>query len=353
MNGNDTHPEQSRSTNPTKVDSFPIFSIAGAKTYPERKPQSVPTLGIQSSYKSWNDKLRTLGFDFGSTFRNSNFINTDGVSYTASADICIKQECGLIKGESRYIVHPTILDSCLQTSVMALHKGDLDTVTCGTVLTHFDEVTIWAPTRKQMENFDATATCWTKERGIRTSICDAQIVAHDGELIADFEGFQCSAYEAAKLRDSQELQKDLYTKTQWEMDLDYLNHSLAMEAMPQTTLRRLFEIFLHKDAAIQVLIVGAEFLEYLPNERRPLHLTVAANSDEETENLQKAYSTGESLRIISLDTLLSRDGKIADLGTFDLMIYSPNARLDNMLVNREALLNPRAHIITFQDQTCE
>ncbi|MCJ1251645.1 hypothetical protein MMC30_008880 [Trapelia coarctata] len=187
-----------------------------------REPQTPPELPLRSTYASWNERLRALGFDFGSTFQSISEIRTNGRTYAAASDMIVKQDCGIMNGESRYALHPACIDSCLQILIASIHAGRLGEVACGTVLTHFDEVSIWPPTPDQIGETSARAYAWTTKRGNRTCLSNAQLVAHDGELLADFVDVRSVSYEAAI---PQQLQGDSgvdkYMQLMWEEDIAY------------------------------------------------------------------------------------------------------------------------------------
>lgn len=203
--------------------------------------------------------------------------------------------------ESRYVIHPANIDSCLQASLVAIHKGRLNDVTYGTAFTHFDEISIWPPAPAQLNNGNARVASWMSQRGTRTFDCNAQLLGPDGDLLADFQGFRCVAYEGARISDTDEFQKDLYMRSHWELDLDEIHHVNGASAMNQLRLTRLLDIFAHKLPEFRALLFGVDLIKQLPEMLLAAHLAVFATTYEEYEYLQSLRETYRMINIFRLD----------------------------------------------------
>ncbi|KAF2682950.1 putative polyketide synthase [Lentithecium fluviatile CBS 122367] len=319
-----------------------------------RDPKPLPRLPYSTPYKSWNDKLRTLGFDFGASFQNSTVVRADGTSHHVQADIRIAQKCGLISGEeSRYVMHPANIDSCLHLSLMAIPNGRVDDVTAGVVLTHFDELTIWPPAPEDLASTELTVACWTKRKGVRSSICESQLVGHDEKLLAHFDGFQCVAYEVAKLRGVDDLQQDLYAKEHWELDVRYLRNAVVAGTTPELSTRRFFELFVHKDATMRILLLGGMLLQYLPEHRFGVRITVLVDSQEEVERLGQVHVGENGVDILRLTDFPSIHDVLEDGEAYDLIICAPDVAVVDMLSSLRPLLKHQGELLTLQNRDSE
>jgi hypothetical protein len=291
-----------------------------------------------------------LGFDFGATFRNSTSIHADGTSHHVKADISIAQECGLMTGESQYVIHPTNIDSCLQLSVMAIANGKIEDVMHGTILTRFDDLTIWPPTPADIMSKELVLTSWTKRDGIRSSICEAQLVGHDGRLLSYFEGFQCVAYEAAQLSSARCLEEDLYASENWELDIDYLHSLTTTGTMLTLSMQRYLNLFLHKDATMRMLLVGGSLLQYLQNRGFATNVTVVIDSPTELEQCEQGHIGDKTMKVLQKADFFFRDQLAQHNGKYDLIIYVPDSSVDETLYNLPPLLKQHGQLLTVQNR---
>jgi hypothetical protein len=253
-------------------------------------------------------------------------------------------------GESRYVIHPTNIDSCLQLSVMAIANGRIDDVMYGTVLTRFDDLTIWPPTSADIMSKDLVLTSWTKRDGIRSSICEAQLVGHDGRLLSYFEGFQCVAYEAAQLRSAKRLEQDLYASENWELDIDYLRSATTTGTMLELSMQRYLGLFLHKDATMRMLLVGGALLQYLPSRGFATSVTVVVDSPTELEKCEQADIGDKAMKVLLKADFFSSDQVTQHNGKYDLIIYVPDNSVDETLYNVRALLKQQGQLLTLQSR---
>ncbi|KAF2760781.1 hypothetical protein EJ05DRAFT_461353 [Pseudovirgaria hyperparasitica] len=227
-----------------------------------RKPRPIPAMPMRTTYKSWNERLRSFGFDFGPSFRNTMFLNVDGITHCATADIAIKKESGTITDESRYCIHPVSLDSCLQITSAAIVAGRLAEVTAGTVLTFFDEVSIWPPRDAQLETTGAMSHVSVSAKGSRSFLVDAQMIAHDGELIADFSQIRCLYYEAA-IPQSSIQPEPTYMQQKWLPDIVTSQVGIASLDTGRIDLEAIMRHTLHKYGSLNVVSFDTEVADLI------------------------------------------------------------------------------------------
>lgn len=287
-----------------------------------RDPIVLPELPLHSTYQSWNQRLRDLGFDFGSTFQNMTDICSDGKTHAATSDMVIRQNCGIMIGESRYALHPACIDSCLQLFIVSIYAGRLGDVASGTVLTHFEEVTIWPPAPSQIDNTQASVHAWTSKRGNRAFLCSAQLLAHDGELLADFVNVRALSYEVAipqRLNDS--LTQDRYLQLEWKADIAYLETSKDVDIL-QPSIGLLVDLFVHKNAALRILCLDAKLAPAILEVHPLLDITVTANSEMLLQKLRNDYAGYKTTKFSLLDiTRGLADQGIVDV-TYDMVILT-------------------------------
>lgn len=113
-------------------------------------PQSLPETPDKMEYLNWLNKLRALGIELGPVFHHTSNIYSDGKSHVACGDMRIAKECGLVEGESRYALHPTVLDSIVRPATFVAHNGVIDDLRTGMIPTHYGEVKVYPPTDDQL-----------------------------------------------------------------------------------------------------------------------------------------------------------------------------------------------------------
>lgn len=82
-------------------------------------------------------------------------------------DMGIGQSCGLMDDESRYVFHPTVLDSCLPITFEMIYQGRLDEFCCGLIPTYFAEAMIFPSSADQLANRCSVQT-WAPNIGNRS-----------------------------------------------------------------------------------------------------------------------------------------------------------------------------------------
>lgn len=88
-------------------------------------------------------------------------ITFDGSTYCAHASTNVKT--AVMKGESRHILHPAILDSCLQ--LVAIWAGHAGAMQFGAVSVRAEEITTWKPKVAQLtDDARATVFLWINPR---------------------------------------------------------------------------------------------------------------------------------------------------------------------------------------------
>ncbi|WEW58624.1 hypothetical protein PRK78_004092 [Emydomyces testavorans] len=216
-----------------------------------QRPKKARDMPQKASGKLWNQALRAVGFDYGPTFQDMDQIHYDGKTYAASCNTVVKQESGIMQGESRHVLHPATVDSCLQLVIVSIYAGKARDVTCGAVPLQVDEVAIWVPSSEQLQDSAATAYSWTDERGIRSFRSGSQLVARDGSLLMDITDLRSVAYEAAvpqRALDGPVAQP--YMEMIWKRDIDDVT---SEDAASRLSIADLVEMVSHKNPNAKVL----------------------------------------------------------------------------------------------------
>ncbi|KAK0644424.1 lovastatin nonaketide synthase [Cercophora newfieldiana] len=205
------------------------IAINSRPARPSAKP--VPDFPQRASGKAWNQALRSVGFDYGPTFQDMEDIQFDGKTYAAASRTALRTTVDGVVGESRHVLHPACVDSCLQLLIVAIYAGRTSAMPCGAVPIQVDEVSIWVPTAEQLAASEAKAYSWIDKRGVRSFVGSNQLVAADGEVVMEITDMRCSLYEAAvPQRDVDPAKPRPYGEMVWKRDFDEVVSADSVDA---------------------------------------------------------------------------------------------------------------------------
>ena len=299
-------------------------------------PRKVPNLPQRASGKSWNQALREVGFDYGEGFQDMQDIRSDGKNFVAASKTVVKQETGFMVGESRHVLHPGTVDSCLQLIIVSIYAGRLADMACGAVPIQVDEVAIWPPTKEQIENPGATAFSWTDKRGIRSFQSGSQLTASNGELLMDISDIRCTYYEAAvpqKTDDPVDTQP--FMKMVWKQDIDRLKSN---EKGIDMNVSQVLELAAHKNPSIKILEIGSSNAGAVLSSSKLLNYTVTETSDEALEASKAAIESFKNAKSQKVDFTedLAEQGLVE--GAFDFIIATETVQDSSKLSKIRSVL---------------
>lgn len=242
--------------------------------------KQVPEYPQRASGKAWNQALRRVGFDYGPTFQDMDDIRFDGVSFAAAGQTVLKTGVDGMVGESRHVLHPACVDSCLQLLIVAIYAGRTSAMSCGAVPIQVDEISIWAPTAQQMAEPTAQAFSWIDQRGVRSFVGSNQLVASDGQVVMEITDMRCTLYEAAVPQRTSEVSKPrTYGEMVWKRDVeDVLGSEMTCE------LEELIEMLEFKHPGQKAVDLSGNFGESLVARSPELNLMVQKPQDEDGQN---------------------------------------------------------------------
>ena len=299
--------------------------------------KKVPNLPQRASGRAWNQALRQVGFDYGPTFQDMEDISFDGKTYAAACKTQIKTKVETMSGESRYVLHPACVDSCLQLLIVAIYAGRANAMPFGAVPIQVDEVAIWNPTDAQITNSAAQAFSWIDQRGVRSFVGSNQLVASDGEVLMEISDMRCSLYEAAVPQRAEEpLRPQPYGEMVWRLDIDSLYGS------EQLDVPSLVELAEFKTPGLRILEIGSKHAKALLDKVPDLNLTVIEARAELTENLGQRIGDFENNKVQKLDLALDLKSQSIEAGSFDIVIASPNSSDDLVNIRKLLTVNGRA-----------
>ncbi|MCJ1309500.1 hypothetical protein MMC25_003160 [Agyrium rufum] len=292
----------------------------------DRTSSSIPTLQNRASGKSWYKKLREVGFDYGATFQDTVTVYSNSKTRACASDLKLKQESGLMNGESRYVLHPGCLDSALQLIIPSIYAGKLNDVTCGMVFTNVEEMTIWNPTQNQLASGMAKTYASSELRDTRHFTSSVQVTASDGDLLADFTNVRCVSYEAAVPQQVSLVHApEPYMCMEWKPDIEFLDLPREVNCFSRSRLEILIGLLAHKQPGLTILCkdykIALEILSKFPR----LSLTYAIGSENEAQRVASLFQLFVNVDAVVLDFDAEAAVHQQMHAVFDLVVASMGA----------------------------
>lgn len=145
--------------------------------------------------RRWYNAFNRVGFEYGPSFQRLGPIQTDSKYNEAAAAVEIETESRLMQGESRYILHPSTIDACLQLIIISINAGLHKEMPYGVVPVNIEELSLWFPGDEA--KMIGSAVAWTDEQSGRYFNTHTKLMTKSGNLILDVTSLRCVAYEAA------------------------------------------------------------------------------------------------------------------------------------------------------------
>ncbi|KAK0726009.1 KR domain-containing protein [Lasiosphaeris hirsuta] len=264
-----------------------------------KAPRAAPQFPQRASGRAWNQALREVGFDYGPTFQDMDNIQFDGRTYAARSTTNIKQVVDEALGESRYVLHPAVVDSTLQLSIASIYAGRTNAMECGVVPIQVDQVTIWPPTPQQLQHQRASAYAWVDRRGIRAFENSVQMTADDGSMVLEIVNVRTTAYEAAVPQKLElALSEAPYGEMLWRRDFATIESGADMEGLAEFDL---IDLALFKDPSDKVLELGFQYASAILQKHPQAAYTVLVGSDDEKEAATASVAGFSNAKVIQLD----------------------------------------------------
>ena len=222
-------------------------------------PVDISNLPQKTTAKRWYDAFKRVGFEYGSSFQPLNDIRTNAKYHHAAADARILQKSGLMAGESRYLLHPSTIDACLQLIIISINKGLHKEMLHGVVPINIEECSIWFP-GSDTETY-GKAVAWTDLQDGRYFNTHTKLLTPNGKLVLDVKSLRCVAYEAAVPQQSRKVaRREPYMETLWKPDISSLTtgqllRTYAIES-GSDAIRAMVELLDHKSHLSKVLLLG-------------------------------------------------------------------------------------------------
>lgn len=175
--------------------------------------------------ENWYKALDSIGLGYGPKFRGLSDVHVpyapDQLAAQAQTRLWPSEPSG-----GRYVVHPGVIDTCLQLSFVALMRGTSDDMKEG-FLPVFAESIILHPTMYTSE----TGAVYTsaEKTGLRSILIDSQVYDGNGELKVEIKNFKCVALNGP----SENASRAHHSFPVWKPDIGFLRQGHLKPLYPE------------------------------------------------------------------------------------------------------------------------
>ncbi|MCJ1356960.1 MAG: hypothetical protein MMC33_006956 [Icmadophila ericetorum] len=225
-------------------------------------PVAESALTQRVSGKRWYNAFDRVGFYYGKTFQQLQFARTDRSVHHATGDVTVVESSSVMQGESRYLIHPSTVDACLQLIIISIHAGKHKEMPWGVVPTHIEELSIFPVELNPSSTGHAVA--WTDGHNEREFNTNVRLTSSDGRLLLDIKNLTCITYDAALPAGKLEggAGSEPFSIASWKPDIKTLRSDVFERLWPSISsgaerLGKLVELICHRQPVGTVLVCGS------------------------------------------------------------------------------------------------
>jgi acyl transferase domain-containing protein len=234
----------------------PLLEERAHESY-EAHPVDLSKLTRRQSGNRWYEALREVGFDYGPSFNDLQSVRSSGKGRDAAASLHVRQSNPVMQDESRYMLHPSTVDACLQLIIISIHRGMAENLPWGVVPVKIEQASFWPLDADNSSIGQAVA--WTSEQHGRVFNTHTKLKSSTGKLILDISGLQCIMYEAAiPVQKTVMPEQQPYSLSKWDIDVDAnVFDDIPWTTSGQNALRDLVRLVNHKASPASAAIFGS------------------------------------------------------------------------------------------------
>lgn len=297
-------------------------------------PVEEAALTQRVSGKRWYEAFRRVGFNYTNTFQQMLDVRTDKSLRHSTGNLVVSNSSGVMVDESRYILHPSTIDACLQVIIVAVNAGKHKEMQWGIVPTHIGEISLTFPEAGAESTGHAVA--WTDKIEGRRFYTHAYLTDSTGKMIMDINGLECTAYEAVS---PQQLtvhhEPEPFSIMTWKPDVETLSPNAALKLGSLTSL---VELVAHKQSTESVLICGSpspsvveSALDTLP---KGCSITIGVTEEQRAPQIDEQLKDRVTLKTSSEEWSTDIEGSKLDLLVADysgLEKWDETVEVDSLL----------------------
>ena len=357
----------------TYDDSKYTIHATGIVSATLREPKFPPRISLEGvdlhdlAVRNWYDKFATIGLNFGSHFQTMKKVETDSKPRVMKARATVEWNGNGIKISTTrdltrangdiYIMHPTLIDSMLQTALVASSAGHIAHLACMVPKT-IEEATFIAPYDFEQAN-SLVVDAISEQTGPGSLRISAELHGSNGELCGQTENVTAVAFQGVQDDQSAIDERHPMMKVIWKPDITKLTTKTAPGFSKHLTkvaaqlddknlrsslgkLAEMVSFFAHKKPRLNILELGGPFGGFA---RSTVDLLRAGTSFPRYGSYARGYydDTDELLveNLITIDAVTDDFWKAKALGTgsaYDLIVCSdPSIGQEIMTKRHEAI----------------
>ncbi|KAF3389803.1 Lovastatin diketide synthase mokB [Talaromyces pinophilus] len=281
--------------------------------------------------KTWYKAFDRVGFEYGPSFQPLSNIRTNGKYHHAVADVKVDTESGLVAGESRYLLHPSTIDGCLQLIIISINSGMHTEMKHGVVPIKIEELTVWHA--KQANKTTGKSVAWTDRLDGRYFNTHTKLFSGSGDMLLDVKNLLCVSYEAAVPQTTAPNRpREPYMEAIYKADITTLTTQQALQVYPsiqseEDSIAAIVELLHYKKPISSALLLGQPdsktlqaVLRQVPSSTK---LILAGLSEESITDLTAGTDTSRISTITSTEGLFEFGEQTLD--PQDLVIVGKDA----------------------------
>jgi len=181
----------------------------------------------------WYDSFANVGLNYGPTFQGLSKIQVfaNGDTRTAESLLSPNPTKNIMTEESRYLIHPATLDSCLQLAILANHRGRASE--CGSAFLPVSVGRLSIQITPTENEVSLKATAAVIQHNDREFVSNATIVTADGSDIIRASDITFVSSQADSIPQSNGNVAP-FTRMVWKSDFDLLTNAKLSRLYPST-----------------------------------------------------------------------------------------------------------------------
>ena len=304
-------------------------SIAACQSFCPRDPSSpvdVTKLTQRVSSKKWYDAFHRVGFQYQGSFQPLHQIRTNQNYRHASAQVRTATESGMMRAESRYVLHPSTIDACLQLIIISINAGQHKKMPYGVVPIEIEELRLWFPTDEGDSRGHAVA--WTDEVDGRYFNTHTKLFTRNNRLVLDVKNLRCVAYEGAVPPEaSVPTMEAPYSQVSWKPDISTLTTTDAVQLYSgfqseMDCIDKIVELLDHETPLHKILCLGHQDANVVSNFTHSVSSSTSVSIGYSSKETLEAFrATENNFAMIDFSSETWSDFNIQE---YDLVIVDKN-----------------------------
>jgi hypothetical protein len=223
--------------------------------------------------RRWYHKMSEVGLVYGPGFKTLSNIRSTPQEGESIADVDMHITKGTLLEESSYLLHPTVIDGCLQLSIIAAHGGNPDNLVKSYLPTAIEHMTIFASQGGGAFRNTAMIRGFGKPKGLRSIDTSVELTDTNGNVMLEaaltFMSLESSINSQSEVRVPQP-----YSRLVWKPSVSHLSNTQLAELCVKSEVNQYDDTLftkLEELAALSVLSVS-EHLDSNLNASLPHHI---------------------------------------------------------------------------------